>query len=223
MKQIDYWQTFVDAGVQQYGHHVFASGNHCDEKIEFDAVAEDLVAKEIACQGLAKLVVDVARQHGALSALVSVGMGANAFLARTTELAKDELGEYITPIRTTYVGEKPNRNFQWLPEDALLADLVLQKGRTAVILEDVINKFTNSDNVARLVQRTGARVLHIVGAVRRDTVTVSPSGIPSTTLVEHYVADWKPDDCYLCPEFPVGTLFSPDEYAQIRQKYRRLT
>lgn len=206
----EYWQSFQSAEVLKYGHFRFASGNHADEKIDFEKVKDFPDVADIAMRGIGALIARDAQINSyRLDAIVSVAQGANHFVDGTAQHASQLLGEEIVAIKTDTVGEKPHRRFCWPDETP---PQLLSPSSSVAVLEDVFNKFTNSMSVARLIEKTGAHIVGLYAAVARGTSLSTPNGTPAKFLVRHEIADWSPESCYLCPDTPIESEWEYAEY-----------
>jgi orotate phosphoribosyltransferase len=192
--ETDFFPKYQAAGIIRDGHFALASGRHAAEKADFDALYENECLTAEVGGAIGRLVVANVGLKPIF--LVGVDSGGNSLLGPVADEYETMTGVRPPMIHTART-DGPPRTF-YIPE-AARRDLPYAKdGWRAVIIEDVINRYTNSGQVVELVAGEGYDVALIAAALRRGPVSESPQGVPGRAIAERVMKDWEAADCAPC-------------------------
>jgi orotate phosphoribosyltransferase len=192
--ETDFFPKYEAAGIVRPGHFEFASGRHATEKADFDGLYGDERLTAEVGGAMGRLVIaDVGLKP---IFLIGVDSGGNKLLGPVADEYETITGIRPPTIITARTDEQP-REF-YIPEISRRGLPYARTGWKAVIIEDVINRYTNSGQVVDLVAREGYEVALIAAALRRGPASVSPQGVPGRAIAEHLMDDWEAADCAPC-------------------------
>jgi orotate phosphoribosyltransferase len=195
--ETDFFPRYEQAGMVRDGHFRLASGRHATEKVDFDRLYDD-----------PELTVDVGNAMGGLILdtvgltpiyLVGVDSGGNRLLEPVADGYEKLTG--IRPAVVLTARTVPPLPHRFYIEPGSWPSMPAKDtGHRGVIVEDVVNRYTNSGEVAELLIGHGYEVDLIIAGLRRGTQAVSPQGVRSRAVVERQMLDWRQEDCAPCEE-----------------------
>jgi orotate phosphoribosyltransferase len=179
------------------GHFIFHSSRHALLKFEFDNISKSRRMRNKTAKAIAKIIAD---SHPDVDAVASIGEGANCLAAPVSRKVSRLLGRQV-------VGYETHANEAG--DFRLAKGNIHAKDKSWVIIDDVFTKGTTSRKVSSLLHKWNGSVLGVVTLLNRNseglTEITNPSGgenIPVTSVVNHPMVDYMPEDCPMYPDCP---------------------
>lgn len=165
----------------QNGHFIFASGNHANQKIEFDKISTNPFLIWLVARKLARAIN---QEYPQLDAIVTVATGAN-ILGPPTAMHLSKLTERNIKLFTTSKNAQKQFKLQRSKNSIGL------QNRGCVIVDDVYNHGTNSTKVGELLTGQKAQVLGTAVIFNRS----SPLESEVVALIDYPMQDCAAEDC----------------------------
>lgn len=188
-KTLEFKQKIIDSGIVdgQGVHHVFSQGLH-GQKIDFDLIEDK---SELYGEWVDLTTEFITQNYDKLpDIVVGVANGTNRLALSVAEI----LGDEVTGLVTVKPGG--SRNQPVLTDESVkkIQDL---KPKSALILEDVGTRGTNSASVYRSLQQTGVGSIEVLNTWQRseNLALLDDEGAKYKAVIKDVLTNYPPEEC----------------------------
>lgn len=193
MNEIEFEKELIETG-SLHGHFIFKSGDHANEKFDFDLISKNRQQVSLfhkTAQALGRLI---SIRFPDCDSVITIGDGANCLADPVSTEVSSQSDDKVRAFQTKKIG---TNGFQTIGGNLYLT------GKKIVIVDDVYTHGTNIGLLKPVIQKHGGMIIGAAVVLNRSDyprpiIQTDYGNVPIQSLVFHTIPSWPPAECPTC-------------------------